>query len=74
MAYDKVRDNLLRRMAARQGLTLTRSRRRDPRALDYGLYWLADSTGEIVAATKAGVGMDEIEAFLTGSAYSKERL
>lgn len=43
MAEDlKVRENRLRRMADRQGLKLVKSRTRDPRALDYGLYGLID--------------------------------
>jgi hypothetical protein len=33
---EKVRENRLRRMAERQGLALRKSRRRDPRAIDYG--------------------------------------
>jgi hypothetical protein len=32
---EKLRENRLRRMAERQGLRLTKSRRREPRALDY---------------------------------------
>ena len=60
---DKVRENLLRRMADRQGLTLSRSRRRDPRALDYGLYSLTRvSDGH----TSEGLTIDEVEARLTG--------
>jgi hypothetical protein len=35
-----VRHNRLRRAAQRQGLTLSKSRRRDPRATDYGTYQL----------------------------------
>src|SRR3712207_211748 len=42
---EKVRENRLRRMAQRQGLTLQKSRRRDPYALDYGKYWLAKVEG-----------------------------
>ncbi|MGA2455575.1 MAG: hypothetical protein ABSG93_18875 [Solirubrobacteraceae bacterium] len=38
---EKVRENRLRRMAQRQGLALVKSRRRDPRALDYRGYWLS---------------------------------
>lgn len=34
----KVYENRLRRVAARQGLVLQRSRRRDPRAVDFGKY------------------------------------
>ncbi len=64
MSDDKVRENRLRRMAARQGLTLTRSRRRDPRALDYGLYWLSDGGGEHVTDPE-GIHLDEVERYLT---------
>ena len=59
---EKVRENRLRRMAARQGLQLLKSRRRDPRALDYGTYWLVDASGVEVASGD----VDAIEARLTG--------
>lgn len=39
----KALENRLRRVAERQGLTLTKSRRRDPRAIGYGTFTL---TGE----------------------------
>ena len=35
---DKIRESRLRRMAARQGLKLRRSPRRDENAIDYGMY------------------------------------
>jgi hypothetical protein len=60
---EKVRENRLRRVAGRRGLTLQRSRRRDVRALDYGLYWLIDQTG-IPATDRAGVTLEEAERFL----------
>ncbi len=40
---EKVRENRLRRMADRQGYRLVKSRSRDPRAVDFGLYALLDS-------------------------------
>jgi hypothetical protein len=40
MTSEMVGDNRLRRAAERQGLTLSKSRRRDPRATDYGTYQL----------------------------------
>jgi hypothetical protein len=63
MAYDKVRDNRLRRMAARQGWTLHRSARRDPRALDYGMYWLLRHADGHVSDM---MSMDEVERYLRG--------
>ena len=48
MTYtQKVLENRLRRAAKRQGLLLEKSRRRDLRAIDYGLYALLDAfTGD----------------------------
>lgn len=59
---EKVRENLLRRMADRQGLALTKSRRRDPRALDYGRYRLVRGRATVLD-TKT---LDDVEAYLTG--------
>jgi hypothetical protein len=64
---DKVHEDRLRRMAKRQGLTLTKTRRRDPRALDYGCFWLNDArNGARVFGGEWGAGLDEIEAWLLG--------
>jgi hypothetical protein len=65
MTDDKARENRLRRMAARQGLKLRRSARRDPLAADYGLYWLSDAKTDRVKSPKAGISLDEIERYLT---------
>ena len=74
---NKVHENRLRRMAERQGLLLVKSRRRDPLALDYGLYVLvSDTKGNRVGryggqaavsafATGDGLTLDEVEAQLT---------
>ena len=43
IAPDKVLENRLRRALARRGLTLLKSRRRDPRATDYAGYMIADA-------------------------------
>jgi len=85
---DKVRENRLRRMAERQGLALRKSRRRDPRAIDYGEVWLVRHTvydpatgrAELVASSErshdAWVGpfrdLDEVEAFLRGELLEDE--
>lgn len=52
----KVRENRLRRAATRQGLFLSRRRRRDPNALDYGLYALfrGGPNGQAVAGVGYG--------------------
>lgn len=59
----KVRDNRLRRAAERQGLTVRKTRRRDPRALDYGRYWLQRGE-EVVLGGTEGVSVDDVEAYL----------
>ena len=69
-AKDKVRENKLRRMADRQGLRLMKSRRRDPRAIDFECYMIVDiETGGAVHATGptglANLDLDEVEAYLT---------
>ena len=68
---DKVRENRLRRVAARHGYHLVKSRRRDPMARDFGLYVLVTERGprgEQAAvrlfASGAGVGLDEIGVML----------
>ena len=70
---EKVRENRLRRAAARQGLRLEKSRRRDERALDYGRYWLVDGPGpngggwrsrRMIAGGVYGCRLDEIEEAL----------
>ena len=62
----------LRRMAKRQGLKLEKSRTRDPRALDYGKYWLRDvRTNFVVFGELPGewrgnqATLDDIERYLT---------
>lgn len=77
----KVRENRLRRMADRQGLRLMKSRRRDPRALDFGTYWLVEPlehgpglepAPDILVFGSDGksgerASLDDIEAFLTAT-------
>jgi hypothetical protein len=68
MSEEKVRENRLRRMADRQGLQLVKSRRRDPRATDYGRYALIDPfTNTIVvgATERFEFTLDDVEDYLT---------
>lgn len=67
----KVRENLLRRMAERQGLMLRKSLRRDPLALGYGRYYVTSRADwrEVVAGTAGGVPdwtLDDAEKWLRG--------
>ena len=66
----QVRENRLRRMAERQGLRLVKSRRRDPRAIEYGTYMLVNAEINGVVAGTAGTGrpsftLDDVENYLT---------
>jgi hypothetical protein len=67
-----VRENRLRRMAERQGMRLEKSRRRDPRALEFGTYQLVDIRMNAIvhhnSATGVGYGLDldDVEDWLTG--------
>jgi hypothetical protein len=67
---DKVRENRLRRMAERRGLQLVKSRRRDPRSLEFGTYGLLDPfrNAWIFCDQERGYGktLDEIEEYLDG--------
>lgn len=58
---EKVRENRLRRMAERQGYKLEKSRRRDPRAKDYGTITLVPEKGK----PRTFASVDEVEQFLT---------
>ncbi len=60
---EKVRENRSRRAAERQGYQLHKSPRRDPRALDYGLWWIQNtSTGEWIS--DEGKTLAEVERWL----------
>lgn len=59
------RENRLRRMAQRQGLALRKSKRRDPRARDYGMFWVIDPAYNTVVSPEAGMTLDEVETYLT---------
>ena len=58
---EKVHENRLRRMAERQGYKLEKSRRRDPRATDYGTFMLVPAQGK----PRVFASIGEVEAFLT---------
>jgi hypothetical protein len=67
----KVRENLLRRMAERQGLALRKSRTRDPRALDYDRWMIVDLTKNsapvgVGPTGKPSMTLNEVEANLMG--------
>jgi hypothetical protein len=60
---EKVRANRLRRAASRQALILAKTRTRDPRAVDYGVWTLYDAgTGQVVKDWMRN--LDEVEEAL----------
>jgi hypothetical protein len=68
MSEEKVRENRLRRMAARQGLELQKSRLRDHRAIGFGTYQLfSPTTSTVVVADdhEYGLTLDDVERELT---------
>lgn len=70
MTAIKVRENKLRRAAARQGYRLSKCRRYDRAAADFGLFALIDHTGKAVNSALAGGfvhswTLDQVEKYLT---------
>ena len=57
----KTREDRLRRMAKRQGIVITKTRRIDRRAKDYGT-WTLDDPDRGVELT--GLSTDEVETYL----------
>ncbi len=59
---EKILAQRLRRKAKRQELTLSKSRRRDPDATDYGRWSLTRRTGKVIATGT----LADMERYLTG--------
>jgi two-component sensor histidine kinase len=63
-ASEKAQESRVRRMARSQDLILRKSRRRNWRAVDYGVYWVVDPyTNAIVGGGSSGMNLDEAEQF-----------
>jgi hypothetical protein len=61
---EKVREDRVRRMFARQGFRIAKSYRRDPRAWDYGLYlatWLLPGDVDSCRVARLFESLDEAE-------------
>ncbi|WP_448150020.1 hypothetical protein [Labrys miyagiensis] len=65
---EKVRENRIRRAAERQGMQLQKSRRRDPRAIDFGGYMLVDASSNTLILGGSpyaySASLDEVETYL----------
>ena len=62
---DKDRENRLRQMADRQGFRIEKSRRREPRAWDFGTYQLIANDTKGVVFSGGGGTLDDVEDYLT---------
>jgi len=52
-------------MAWRQGYTLAKSRRRDPRAVDFGNWWIVNPyNNALMAGGDFGMALDDVEEWL----------
>lgn len=58
---EKSRETRLRRMAERRGLRLKKSRQRDPKATDFGKYWLVGGPGDYSVDLP---DLDDVERYL----------
>lgn len=58
-----VRENRLRRAAIRQGLRVVKARRMDPKAWDFGLFYVMHGQTD-VRAVPGGMTIDELEDYL----------
>jgi hypothetical protein len=64
---EKVRENRLRAAVQRQGFQLVKSRRRDPRARDYGAYMIVNPTTSTIEGgdlSRGGMSLDDVENWL----------
>lgn len=61
---EKVRENRLRRMADRQGLRIEKSRRRDPRAIDFGLWTVTYKDIDESPGDAAPMTLERLERWL----------
>lgn len=80
MSDEKVRENKVRRKLERMGYRLEKSRRRDPDAIDYGLYAIVDPETHGLMHPSASWGahaltLDEVEQWAneTGPTIVAER-
>lgn len=64
---EKVRENRLREVAKRRGFTMSKSRRRDPLAVDFGQWTLTSGDiGGLPMRTVTLQSLDSVESFLDG--------
>jgi hypothetical protein len=63
---EKVRENNARRRLQRQGYRLSKSRRRDPLALDHGEYVITNARGQAPRTRVVFKSLDAVERWTAG--------
>lgn len=78
---EKVFENRLRRTAERQGLAIHKNRRRDPRAHDFGLYWLRrldpatpEQSHDAWVGYPKGLELYEVEEYLNADPETRDEI
>jgi hypothetical protein len=61
---ERAREAMLRRLARRQGLSVTRSRSRTPEAYQYGRYFIVSDQNWLLTS-ESGMTLDEVEEWLS---------
>jgi hypothetical protein len=74
---EKTRENRLRRLAARQGLAIRKSRSRTPQSIEYGGYMIINPYRNSVEAGghphSFAMGLDDIEEYLVTAEAELEK-
>ena len=64
---EKTRENRIRRKVTRLGYVLTKSRRKDPDAVDFGCYVITDLNNCVIWGAAPGwfdLSLDDVEAWI----------
>jgi hypothetical protein len=61
---ERAREARLRRLAARQGLRLQKSRSRTPEHHHWQQYWLVDAERNLLMSPEVGLNLEEVERWL----------
>jgi hypothetical protein len=62
---EKIHEQRLRRTAERRGYRLNRSKRRDPRAYDFGKYYVTDAFTKYLLTSEQGITLDEVDGWFS---------
>lgn len=75
MTAEKVLENRLRRVASRRGMTIYKSKRRDPNSIDFGGFMLCDAATTIIIVGGGdfpySASLEDVRQHLEGNAPKK---